>query len=44
MDDRNGPRDRVEQITGVIGDPDSWKVAEENGELVIVDVPGRPGA
>ena len=35
---------KVEQITGVIGDPKSWAVAEPSGELVLVDVPGRPGA
>ena len=36
--------DKVEQITGIIGVPKSWEVVEPGGELVIVDVPGRPGA
>ena len=36
--------DKVERIIGIIGDPSSWKVSEEIGELVLVDVPGRPGA
>jgi len=36
--------DKVEQIAGIIGDPESWKVRELGGELVLVDVPGRPGA
>ena len=33
--------DKVEQITGVIGDPKSWAVAEQSGELVQVEL--RPG-
>jgi hypothetical protein len=34
--------DKVEQITGVIGDPKSWRVVEQDGgELVQVEV--RPG-
>jgi len=36
--------DSAQQITGVIGDPSSWKVVDLGGELVLVDVPGRPGA
>ncbi len=36
--------DSVQQIVGIIGDPESWKVRELGGELVVVDVPGRPGA
>ena len=36
--------DKVEQIAGIIGDPSTWKVHELGGELVMVDVPGRPGA
>ena len=36
--------DKVEQIAGIIGDPESWKMHEVGGELVVVDVPGRPGA
>lgn len=36
--------DSVHQITGIIGDPSSWRVVEQGGELVLVDVPGRPGA
>jgi hypothetical protein len=35
--------DKVEQITGIIGDRGSWDVHELGGELVMVDVPGRPG-
>ena len=36
--------DKVEQITGVIGDPKSWAVVEETGdELVTVLVPGGRG-
>jgi hypothetical protein len=30
--------DKVEQITGVIGDPKSWAVAERGGELVQVEL------
>lgn len=30
--------DKVEQITGVIGDPKSWAVAEQGGELVQVEL------
>jgi len=34
--------DKIEQITGVIGDPKSWKVVEhDGGELVQVEL--RPG-
>ena len=34
--------DKIEQITGVIGDPKSWKVVEhDGGELVQVQL--RPG-
>jgi len=34
--------DKVEQITGVIGDPKSWRVVEQDGgELVQVEL--RPG-
>lgn len=33
--------DKVEQITGVIGDPKSWRLAEQSGELVQVEL--RPG-
>jgi len=33
--------DKVEQITGVIGDPKSWAMAEQGGELVQVEL--RPG-
>jgi len=36
--------DSVQQIAGIIGDPESWKVRELGGDLVLVDVPGRPGA
>ena len=36
--------DKVEQIAGIIGDPKSWTMHEVGGELVVVDVPGRPGA
>jgi hypothetical protein len=43
-DDKVGGTDKVEQITGIIGDPKSWNVVEQTGELVLVDVPGRPGA
>lgn len=35
--------DRVEQIIGII-DSKSWPMVESGGELVLVDVPGRPGA
>lgn len=36
--------DKVEQITGVIGDPKSWTVVEETGdELVTVLIPGGRG-
>ena len=34
----------MEKIAGVIGDPKSWNVVEESGPLVLVDIPGRPGA
>ncbi len=33
--------DKVEQITGMIGDPKSWAMAEQSGELVQVEL--RPG-
>jgi hypothetical protein len=36
--------DKVEQISGIIGHPKTWDVVEQTGELVLVDVPGRPGA
>jgi len=36
--------DSVQQIAGIIGDAKSWNVTEVGGELVLVDVPGRPGA
>jgi hypothetical protein len=36
--------DKVEQISGIIGDRTSWEVVEPSGELVLVNVPGRPGA
>lgn len=36
--------DKVEMIAGIIGDRGSWNVTEVGGELVLVDVPGRPGA
>jgi hypothetical protein len=36
--------DEVQQISGIIGDPKSWNVTDVGGELVLVDVPGRPGA
>ena len=36
--------DSVQQIAGIIGDPKSWSMHEVGGELVVVDVPGRPGA
>jgi hypothetical protein len=36
--------DRVERISGVIGDPASWKVVEEaGGEMVNVPVAGLRG-
>lgn len=35
--------DSVQQIGGIIGDRESWDVVELGGELVLVDVPGRPG-
>lgn len=35
---------KIEQIDGVIGSRGSWPVAEPGGELVLIDVPGRPGA
>jgi hypothetical protein len=46
VDDKvGGGTDKVEQISGIIGNPKSWNVvAEQTGELVLVDVPGRPGA
>ncbi len=34
--------DKVEQVSGIIGDPSSWNVAEQTGELVLVEL--RPGA
>jgi hypothetical protein len=34
--------DKVEQISGIIGDPKSWGIAEQTGELVLVEL--RPGA
>jgi hypothetical protein len=36
-------KDKVEQIIGII-DSKSWPVVESGGELVLVDLPGRPGA
>lgn len=33
--------DKVEQIAGVIGDPKSWNLVEQGGELVQVEL--RPG-
>ena len=38
-------KSKVEQIIGII-DSKSWPVVDANagGELVLVDVPGRPGA
>lgn len=34
---------KVEQIIGII-DSKSWPMVESGGELVLVDLPGRPGA
>jgi hypothetical protein len=34
----------IKQIEGIIGDPSSWKVHEETGELVEVLVPNGRGA
>ena len=34
---------RIDQIIGII-DSKSWPMVESGGELVLVDVPGRPGA
>jgi len=35
---------KIEEIDGIIGGRRSWPVAEPSGELVLIDVPGRPGA
>jgi len=35
--------DKVEKIAGVLGDPSSWEVHEESGELVIVPNPSGVG-
>jgi hypothetical protein len=34
----------VEHIAGIIGDPSSWTLRTESGELVVVDLPGGHGA
>ena len=34
----------IEQIEGIIGDPSTWKVHEETGELVEVLIPNGRGA
>jgi len=34
----------TEQVEGIIGDPSSWRIHEESGELVEVLIPGGRGA